>query len=184
MTVGTWLEGDLEEVATNRILDAAGVVFAERGGAKVNMGEIAAAAGCSRATLYRYFDSRDALQAAFVRREARRVGARVAEEVASIGDPRVATTERILAAVRHVRSQPLLHAWFSSEHFAAGPSVARASTIEAMVAASLGDPTDADTARRARWVVRAIVSLLTMPGSSADEERMLVEQFVVPVVVA
>jgi hypothetical protein len=31
-----------------------------------------------------------------------------------------------------------------------------------------------------RWLVRVVISLLTMPGESAEEERMLVERFVVP----
>ena len=34
----------------------------------------------------------------------------------------------------------------------------------------------------ARWMVRVIVSLLTMPGDSEAEECALIERFVVPVV--
>jgi TetR/AcrR family transcriptional regulator, mexCD-oprJ operon repressor len=42
------------------IVEAAARVFAERGG-QASMGEVAAAAGISRATLYRYFPSRELL---------------------------------------------------------------------------------------------------------------------------
>ena len=37
---------------------------------------------------------------------------------------------------------------------------------------------------RARWLVRVIVSLLTMPGDSGEEERVLIERFVVPAVLS
>ncbi|WP_278258036.1 hypothetical protein [Nocardioides convexus] len=39
-------------------------------------------------------------------------------------------------------------------------------------------------AESARWLVRVIVSLLTVPGADEAEERRLVERFVLPVVVA
>ncbi|MDQ1319611.1 MAG: hypothetical protein QG655_854, partial [Actinomycetota bacterium] len=58
-----------------RILHAAGELFAERGVDAVEMQDIARAAGCSRATLYRYFENRAALHGAFVHREARAVAA-------------------------------------------------------------------------------------------------------------
>jgi hypothetical protein len=44
------------------------------------------------------------------------------------------------------------------------------------------DPNDDDPASRlrARWLVRVIVSLLTMPGENEAEERELVARFVAP----
>ena len=61
----------------DHILDAAGELFARHGIAAVGMNEIATAAGCSRATLYRYFDCREALHTAYVHREARAVSAQI-----------------------------------------------------------------------------------------------------------
>ncbi|MFC7500779.1 helix-turn-helix domain-containing protein, partial [Nocardioides sp. GCM10030258] len=49
---------DRRAPAVERILDAAGGLFAERGVDVVAMSDIATAAGCSRATLYRYFPDR------------------------------------------------------------------------------------------------------------------------------
>ena len=37
---------------------------------------------------------------------------------------------------------------------------------------------------RARWLVRVIISLLTMPGDSEKEERIFIERFVVPAVLS
>ena len=39
----------------------------------------------------------------------------------------------------------------------------------------------AGTPRRARWLLRALTSLLIMPGRDADEERAMIEEFLVPV---
>ena len=68
-----WLADRRTEVAADRILDAADELFAQQEAATVGMNEIAKAAGCSRATLYRYFENRDALYTAYVHREAHRV---------------------------------------------------------------------------------------------------------------
>ena len=39
---------------------------------------------------------------------------------------------------------------------------------------------DPSSGLRARWLVRVVVSLLTMPGDSEAEERALIEHFVAP----
>ena len=95
----TWLGAAREELATTRILDAAGELFARDGVAPVGMAEVAEAAGCSRATLYRYFPKRDALRGAFVRREARRLGDELARKVAQTADPAKRFEAAVLGAV-------------------------------------------------------------------------------------
>lgn len=60
------------------ILDTAAAVLAERG-PDVSMAGIARAAGVSRATLYRYFPSRDALVGALAEAAVAEIGARVAD---------------------------------------------------------------------------------------------------------
>jgi AcrR family transcriptional regulator len=169
----TWV--DRRAPAVERILDAAGSLFAERGVDGVAMGEIAAAAGCSRATLYRYFPDRPALQLAFVQREAIRVGALVvADLAAAAGDP---VTEAVLSALRHVRAAPTLAAWFRETDAGHTADLAQGSeVIEALGLTMAPDP------EAARWLVRVIVSLLTVPGGDAAEERRLVERFVAPVI--
>ncbi len=168
---------DRRTPAVDRILDAAGDLFAERGVSAVAMGEIAAAAGCARATLYRYFPDRPALQLAFVQREATRVGALVAADVAGLPDGADTLTEAVLAALRHVRAAPTLLAWFSERDAARTADIARASeVIEALGLTMIDDPDAVD------WLVRMIVSLLTVPGGDTAAERRLVERFVAPAV--
>ncbi len=165
----TWV--DRRAPAVERILDAAGGLFAESGVEAVSMAQIAAGAGCSRATLYRYFPDRPALQLAFVQREAVRVGALVAAERPS------GLVDAVLAALRHVRANPALLAWFGDRDAAHTADLAQGS--EVVEAIGLSSVTDADSAR---WLVRVIVSLLTVPGGDEAEERRLLERFVAPVV--
>lgn len=155
-----------------RILDAAARLFAERGVNAVGMGEVARAAGCSRATLYRYFADRRELHRAFVHREARRIGALVAAETDDVA-------EAVLGALRHVRAAPELLAWFGAADAGTTAELAQSSeVIESLGLSLVGDP-DA-----ARWLVRVIVSLLIVPGRDEVEERALVERFVVPALTA
>jgi TetR/AcrR family transcriptional regulator, mexCD-oprJ operon repressor len=60
------------------ILDAAAHAFAEHGG-NANMADVAAAAGVSRATLYRYYPSREALLQALATQALADAGGRIAD---------------------------------------------------------------------------------------------------------
>lgn len=168
----TWV--DRRGPAVDRILDAAGGLFATRDVPGVTMGQIAAAAQCSRATLYRYFPDRATLDAAYVQREALRVGARVAAGLDPAADD--VLTDAVLAALREVRANPALSAWFTSA--AASRAADLAAGSEVVAALGLTVTRDAD---EARWLVRVIVSLLTSPEADAAAERRLVERFVAPV---
>lgn len=153
----TWLADDRAVLAADRILDAAAGLFAEHGVTAVGMGDVARAAGCARATLYRYYADRDALRRAFVEREADRIGAQVA---AAGGD----AAASVLLAVRLVRAQPALAAWFTAESAGLG--------LEAALGLGGGDD--------ARWLARCVVSLLAMPARDAADERRIVARYVVP----
>jgi AcrR family transcriptional regulator len=175
----TWLAEDRSRMAAEKILDAAGDLFAEHGIGAVAMGDVARAAGCSRATLYRYFADRHELHVAYVHREARRVGGLVAADAARVADPERRLTAAVLSALLHVRATPSLAAWFAAGEAAATAELAQSSpVIEALGRTVVPDPL------AARWVVRVIVSLLTAPGRDAAEERAMVERFVVPALTA
>src|SRR3954462_3889297 len=157
------------------MLDAAADLFVQHGVAAVGMGEIARAAGCSRATLYRYFEDRHALHLAFVRREARRIGVRVSVETAALRDPSERLTAAVLIAVRLVREVPALLAWFGAADASTTAGLAQSDeVIEGLGLRAVGG-LDAS-----RWLVRVIVSLLIVPGRDEAEERRIVERYVVP----
>jgi AcrR family transcriptional regulator len=186
MAGNDWLGSRRNEVAADRILDAAGELFAKHNVASVGMHEIATAAGCSRATLYRYFENREALHTAFVHREAHALYRRMTECIRGIEDPRERLIEGFMTSLRLVRQSPALASWFATTDASIGGEIAEQSdVIKAMTAAfliSLG-PDDADVVeRRARWSVRMMTSLLTFPGADEEDERAMLEEFVVPIV--
>ena len=185
MSSDRWLRDERAELAAQRILDAAGRLFAQRGVRTVGMSDVATAAGCSRATLYRYFDNRDSLRAAFVHRETRRIGAQVTREIDDLTDPGERLVQAMVASLRLVRSDRTLLAWFGTDDAGTTAGIAHSSmVIEGLVATFLGDSADAHVCRRARWVVRMLVSLLVDPESDPGEEHALIAELVVPAVMA
>ncbi|UGT38802.1 TetR/AcrR family transcriptional regulator [Nocardia yamanashiensis] len=181
-----WLATDRADLAAERILDAAAELFAARGVTSVGMGDIAKAAGCSRATLYRYFDNRQAVRLAFVHRESRRIAARVAAEVGAVEDPTERIIEAMLAAVREVRADPMLIAWFRAGEAGPAGEISQDSAVIESLATSLFTPNglgDPERGRLARWLTRIIVSLLAAPGRDAGEERAMLTEFVAPILV-
>lgn len=181
-----WLASRRTEVAADRILDAAEQLYTERNQDSIGMNEIARAAGCSRATLYRYFENRDALRTAYAHREARRLSRAIKGQIDGIGDPRERLIAGVTATLRMVRSSPALASWFATTRPPIGGELAgQSQVITALAAAfvnSLGTAEPAVVERRARWVVRVITSLLLFPGRGDADERAMIEEFVVPIV--
>jgi AcrR family transcriptional regulator len=187
MAANDWLSERRTEVAADRILDAAEELFTEQDPSSVGMNEIARAAGCSRATLYRYFENREALRSAYVHRETYRLSEAIKEQISGIADPRQRLSAGIAATIRLVRQSPALASWFAITAPPIGGEVAEQSDVITALAAafvsSLGADDPAIVQSRGRWLVRVITSLLIFPGRDLAEEQAMVEEFVVPVVV-
>ncbi len=186
-----WLAERRTEAAAERILDAAEDLFTRHDAAAVGMNEIARAAGCSRATLYRYFENRDVLYTAYVHRETHRLFGEIGERLAGVTDPQERVTQGALAALRRVRETPALASWFASTARPIGGEMAeRSDVIQLLVQAflaSMGEQGRLDQGNveiRARWLVRVLISLLQFPGRDEADERMMLETFVVPLVAA
>lgn len=186
-----WLAEQRTEAAAERILDAAEDLFAAHDAAAVGMNDIARAAGCSRATLYRYFENRDVLYTAYVHRETHRLFGEIGEQLAGVTDPHVRVIEGVLAALQRVRETPALASWFASTARPIGGEMAERSEVIRVLAeaflASMGEQgrlDQGDVELRARWLVRILISLLQFPGRDAADERIMLETFVVPLVAA
>jgi len=184
---GDWLAGRRTEVAADRILDAANDLFARQEAATVGMNQIAAAAGCSRATLYRYFENREALYTAYVHRESYRLYREMTEQIMSVTDPAERLIEGMMASLRNVRESPALASWFATTQRPIGAEMAEQSeVIKALTEAFVVSlaPDDADVIeRRARWLVRVMSSLLVFPGRDEADERAMLREFLVPILV-
>lgn len=184
-----WIAEDRAALATSRLLDAAGAVFAEHGVQATTMAKVAAAAGCSRATLYNHFADRRALELAFVHREALRISAEATEALSGLADPEQRATTAFEFILDRVRSDPSLLAWFSASDVGVATAISSDSEVlGAMASAFAGrlakELPEADAVRRGRWLVRMIVSLLAMPESDSMEERRVIADFVVPALLA
>ena len=181
-----WLSSRRAEVAADRILDAAGELFADHDVSTVGMNDIARAAGCSRATLYRYFENREVLHTAYVHREAYRLHEQMTELISGIRDPRERLLAGLTMSMKLVRDSPALSSWFATADSPIGAEMAEQSeVVQALTSGFLLSlrPDDPDVVhRRARWLVRVLTSLLIFPGHDAEDERAMLEEFVVPLV--
>lgn len=173
---GDWLREERGDLAATRILDTVRGLLAERGVAKLRMQEVAARAGCSRATLYNHFPTREKLLQAYMRRETRLIHRTVLARVRTVGDP----AEALIAGMRHmldeVRRHPAQAEWFapgvvgtSSAFAGRDPVVAEAAAEwvhpildRAAAAGTLRPGTDYATV--VEWVNRLAVSLLSFPA--------------------
>jgi AcrR family transcriptional regulator len=176
-----WGREKAPDAAYERLLDAAGRVFADKGVAAARMGEVAAAAGCSRGTLYRYFTGVDALRLAFVEREALRVGGRVASRVAGIADPAEMLVAACLRSLGEVRADPILSAWFAPASSGltgevAGQAVSIGRLVDGLLAALAHRASsegavrpDLDRELATDFVVRVLLSLLARPAGPSEE---------------
>ncbi len=181
------------DVAVDELLDAAGRAFADLGVADATMVDICRYAGCSRATLYRYFGSRHALHLAYVNRAALAIALTQAHlPVRGAPDPVAALTDRILSGIRAVRNDPLLAVWFEPENMAVPIALSQDSEVLRSLAAGFIDgldgldgeaATNQEVELRGSWLLRSIVALLAMPGADDASERAMVETFLVPVLI-
>ena len=181
-----WLAGGRAELAAERILDAVRTLVTEQGVGALGMAEVAQAAGCSRATLYRYFDSRQTLYVAFAGREATQLIERVWRAYPLDGPDRA---ERLLdgitATLAEARKTPHLAVWLEPANAGIVTRLADSSTvIDALVTAFVTrfrpDLAPAAAERLGRWSVRIMLSLLTLPAAGEDEERALLRDFLLP----
>ncbi|MEU7767569.1 TetR/AcrR family transcriptional regulator [Nocardia sp. NPDC049190] len=184
---GDWLAGGRLELASERILDAVRMLFIDKGVSGIGMAEVADAAGCSRATLYRYFENRQTLYAAFASREARRVVERVWRDrtISTSAEPAERLLDLLTALLAEVRKTPYLAVWFEPSNAGIVAQLSNSpGVVDALAAnfvAGFRPTLPLPHAQRVgRWMVRAMVSLLTLPGAGEDDERAMLRNFVLP----
>ncbi|MGW5386696.1 TetR/AcrR family transcriptional regulator [Nocardia sp. NPDC003963] len=183
---GDWLAGGRVELAGERILDAVRALVIDKGAGTVGMAEVAEAAGCSRATLYRYFPNRQALYVAFAGREATQLLARVWRDRPLDGPDRTGLLlDGMTATLTEARKTPHLAVWFEPANVGIVARLSDSSeVIDELVAVFVArlrpDLPVAAADRLGRWAVRVMISLLTLPPATEDEERALLRDFLLP----
>ena len=168
-----WLIGsDRRDAGIERIYAAAAVSAAARGLDRLNIDEVAASVGCSRATVYRHVGGKQALRDGVLVRAIARVGQEIAHAVAGqTGSERIAAA--VLSAVRVVRADPVASGLVRGGALADfdSPRLAQA----AGELSGITDPLLAD------WIVRVVLSLLCWPLADERAEELVVRRYVATV---
>jgi AcrR family transcriptional regulator len=166
-----------QELSRERMYRAAARLIAQRGITNFSADEVAARAGCSRATLYRYVGGRSAIVDTIVCRVTLSLEQQIEQAVDGFSGPdRV--VEMILAAVAATRAEALT---VQVLHHASSTHVRAHLDSRLVLEAALdlaGLHPDDHAAGQA--LVRIIWSIIQKPLDSSDSERALVERFIKP----
>jgi AcrR family transcriptional regulator len=176
----SWLATERSELGAERILDAAAQLFAEQGIGRPGMEDIARAAGCSRATVYRYFENKPALLRAFVHREARDITAQIARHLEHDTNERDLVVEAVVAALAAVRARRYLEPWYTGGATDLLEVLRESPVITGLASNFLSAGGGEPDAELGRWLLRVAMSFLREPGESPEDERRLMERFLAP----
>jgi len=109
------------------------------------------------------------------------------EQLTGVEEPRERLIEGMVSSLRNVRESPALSSWFATAQRPIGAELAEQSEVvkaltEAFLISMAPDEREV-VERKARWLVRVMTSLLVFPGHDEADERAMIEQFVVPMVI-
>ncbi|WP_326954213.1 TetR/AcrR family transcriptional regulator [Amycolatopsis sp. NBC_01286] len=182
-----------EDEARRRIVEAATACLDRAGLAKTSLSDVAAEAGVTRQTVYRYFPGlKDILRAVGLAGVEEFAG-RMARHLASFGTAAEAAVEAVVFAVRTVPGEPYLGLLLQAgegEYFTAGVTSQLAFSAGAGILrnvpvdwAAAGVETDDDLQGLAEILMRLFLSFLQYPSTPAltdDELRALVRRWLGP----
>lgn len=197
-TAPDWLNDERQELAVDRILEAAREVFARDGIRGARMGKIAEAAGCARATLYRYFPNKEALLHAYMVRVARDFDAvleRQLRDLRSLGDRLV---EAVAVSVQLIQEREDVAPFFSEEglgltaQLTSGAAAMREELVRRIERESSSDRirgtlrAEVSAEDAAEWVTRTILSFSLLPPEARSEAslRKYLRKMLLPALIA
>ncbi len=169
------------------ILDAAETCFARHGVRRTAIEDIAAEAGVSRITVYRQIGSRDEIVLRTLLRVTERFLERIRPRLLACPDLPAALTELVMSTVRAARRDDVLLLYASEEQGATGRAIPGAAaplfalfgeTVALLASQLPGDlRDDTSTGEAGEWVLRIVVSLLTLPAprtpTGTDSARLV-----------
>jgi AcrR family transcriptional regulator len=164
------------ELLRRTLFDAARGELEHRGWSEVTMGDVAAAAGVSRQTLYKEFGSREEFAQAFVLREAEGfIGAVESAMDAHLDDPKTALTAAFALFLSAAAEDPLIRAAIrgSGEMLpfltTQGQTLVHgaAERLRAAIAARWPQAAAHEAALLAECLVRLAISYATLPAAPA-----------------
>jgi AcrR family transcriptional regulator len=184
--------------ARDILLDAAEACFEDKGLPGATMEDIASQAGVSRATVYRYFSSREAVVAGVILRVTERYLERVRSRIVGQPDLGTAVVEFVEVTIRAANREPTIGLVFGSGDDLAGVGLPRDTSVSLFEIVTaflrpvftahwdqLQPGVSVDDA--AEWILRIILSLLSVQGPrrrSPDGLKAFLRGFLLPPILA
>jgi AcrR family transcriptional regulator len=186
------------DTARDRLLDAAEACFERSGVSKTTVEDIAKQASVSRATVYRYFAGRDAVVSGVILRATERYLERVRGRVEAQPDLGSAILEFVEVTIRAAHRDETIALLFTSDDslnsvgIIEGTSVALFEMVAEFLRPMFSAHSDEHRAGlpiddAAEWILRSILSLLTVGGPkrrSRDGLDTYLRRFLLPAIIA
>lgn len=187
------------DAARKRLIDAAEACFSRYGVMKTTVEDVANVANVSRATVYRYFGGRDELILGVLLRDGTRFLDGLGRHIDQVEDLQDVIVEGVLHALHTIRQDENLALLFRPDNIGLTTSIAGASNAVFDLTASFLRPyleqgradgtlrSGLDLDEAAEWMLRAILTLLTVEGPRKRDEadlRMFLHTFLVPSLIA
>ncbi|MGK4591282.1 TetR/AcrR family transcriptional regulator [Amycolatopsis sp. w19] len=172
-----------EREARRRIVEAATACIDRVGLAKTSLSDVAAEAGVTRQTVYRYFPSLADILSAVALDRVEEFAGRMERHLATFADPAEVAVESVVFGVRAVPDEPYLGlllkageadvftvAVTSAQSFALGARILRNVPVDW---AAVGVTTDDDFEGLAEMLMRLFLSFLQYPSTPAHTDERL-----------
>jgi AcrR family transcriptional regulator len=186
---------DAYDLVRRGIVDAAERYVEQHGLTRVRIDEIADEAGCSRATIYRYFADKDELIRAVMVRRAAEIADQLTAELGDFADPAELLVEGVLRGIDGLRADPCFESFWGPSSQPVTARVAGGSTALNEVIAGALEPLlrlaeatgrlrpEIKPSEAAEWMFLISIALATI-SSPVDrtraEQAAFLHQFLVP----
>jgi AcrR family transcriptional regulator len=182
-----------------RVLDAAEACLQRFGLAKTTIEDVARAAELSRATVYRQFGNRDGLLLAVAARDAERTATDAELYLQQFDDVGSWIVEGMLFCLREIPKRPVLSQFLAPQELGAASRLILTSERMLAIGAEMLRPMfeparregllaqDLELDSLMEWVLRILMSYLTVPGPPSRSEeslRQLLRGLLLPAVLA
>ena len=180
-----------------RLLDAAEGCLEQFGPQKTSMEDVARAAGMSRATVYRYFENRDALLLGVASRQSSALAAEAINYLAQFNTISDWMVEGLLFTLREIPHRPVFASLVTSLDSRASGSLFLGSTGLVQIGVNVLQPMfanakaqgllrdDVDPEMLVEWLLRMLWTYLNAPSQVATDEegmRKLFRMMLIPAV--
>jgi AcrR family transcriptional regulator len=180
-----------------RLLDAAEGCLEQFGPQKTSMEDVARAAGMSRATVYRYFENRDALLLGVASRQASSLASEAINYLAQFNTISDWLVEGLLFTLRELPSRPVFASLVTSLDSRASGNLFLGSTGLVQIGVNVLRPIfanakeqgllrdDVDPEMLVEWLLRVLWTYLNAPSQVATDEegmRKLFRMMLIPAV--